>query len=94
MAEEKTTTDPDEKTTPDPEQVEAEIKETREDLGDTVGALAEKADLKKQAKLTADEAKERAQERIPDPILDNPVPVAAAAIGIVVLLLLFRRRSR
>jgi hypothetical protein len=83
-----------EKTTPEPEQVEAEIEETREDMGDTVAALADKADLKKQAKLKADEAKDRAQERIPDPILDNPVPVAAAAIGVVVVLLLIRRRNR
>jgi Protein of unknown function (DUF3618) len=84
----------DEKTTPDPEQVQAEIEETRADLGDTVAELADKADLKKQARLKADEAKDRAQERIPDPILDNPVPVAAAAIGVVVVLLLLRRRSR
>jgi hypothetical protein len=83
-----------EKTTPDPEQVEVEIEETRADMGDTVAALADKADLKKQAKRKADEAKDRAQERIPDPILDNPVPVAAAAIGVVVVLLLLRRRSR
>ena len=84
----------DEKTTPEPERIEAEIEETREDLGDTVAALADKADVKKQAKIKADEAKDRAQERIPDPILDNPVPVAAAAIGVVVVLLLLRRRSR
>jgi hypothetical protein len=83
-----------EQTTPEPEQVEAEIEGTREDMGETVAALADKADLKKQAKLKADEAKDRAQERIPDPILDNPVPVAAAAIGVVVVLLLLRRRRR
>ncbi len=82
------------KTTPDPERIEAEIEETREGLGDTVAALADQADLKKQAKIKADEAKDRAQERIPDPILDNPVPVAAAAIGVVVFLLLLRRRNR
>jgi hypothetical protein len=83
-----------EKTTSDPERIEAEIEETREDLGDTVAALADKADVKKQAKIKADEAKDRAQERIPDPILDNPIPVAAAAIGVVVVLLLLRRRNR
>ena len=83
-----------EKTTPVPERVEAEIEETREDMGDTVAALADKTDVKKQAKIKADEAKNLAQERIPDPILDNPVPVAAAAIGVVVVLLLLRRRSR
>jgi hypothetical protein len=83
-----------EKTTSDPERIEAEIEETREDLGDTVAALADKADVKKQARIKADEARNRAQERIPDPILDNPVRVAAAAIGVVVVLLLLRRRNR
>jgi hypothetical protein len=83
-----------EKTTPDPERIEAEIEATREDLGDSVAALADKADVKKQAKIKADEAKDRAQERIPDPILDNPVPVAAAAVGVIVVLLLLRRRNR
>lgn len=33
-----------------PEQIQAEIDQTREDLGDTVAAVADKADLKKQAK--------------------------------------------
>jgi MYXO-CTERM domain-containing protein len=83
-----------EKTAPDPEWIESEIEETREELGDTVAALADKADVKKQAKEKADEAKDHVQQRIPDPILDNPVPVAAAAIGLVLLLLVRRRRKR
>jgi len=47
-----------------PDQIEAEIEEAREDLGDTVGKLADKADVKKQARLKVDETKERAQEKV------------------------------
>jgi transposase-like protein len=40
-----------------PEQVQAEIVQTRAELGDTVAALAEKTDVKGQAKQAVDEAK-------------------------------------
>jgi ElaB/YqjD/DUF883 family membrane-anchored ribosome-binding protein len=46
-----------------PEQIEAEIERTREGLGDTVAALAEKTDVKRQAKQRVDATKERAQEK-------------------------------
>jgi len=46
-----------------PEEIEAEIAETREELGDTVGALADRADVRKQAKRKVEESKERAQEK-------------------------------
>ena len=42
-----------------PEELEAEIAETREDLGDTVAAVADKADVKKQAKK---KTKEKVEE--------------------------------
>jgi len=56
-----------------PEVIREEIGETREELGDTVAAVAEKTDVKKQAKAKvddvktqasakADEAKQKAQE--------------------------------
>ena len=45
------------------EQIEAEIEETREELGDTVGALADKTDVKKQAKQKAEETKDAAQAK-------------------------------
>ena len=47
-----------------PEQIEADIERTRRDMGDTVAAVAEKADVKAQAKLKVDEAKARVKERV------------------------------
>jgi hypothetical protein len=43
-----------------PEQLRAEIQETREDLGDTVEALAAKTDVKRRARERADELKSSA----------------------------------
>src|SRR5437588_4135946 len=43
--------------TREPEQIRADIQFTREQLGDTVAILAEKADVKAQAKHKVDEAK-------------------------------------
>jgi hypothetical protein len=43
-----------------PEQLRAEIEETREELGDTVEALAAKTDVKARAKERADELKSSA----------------------------------
>jgi ElaB/YqjD/DUF883 family membrane-anchored ribosome-binding protein len=47
-----------------PEQVRDEIEETRGELGDTVAALAEKTDVKAQAKQTVDAAKENVTGRV------------------------------
>jgi hypothetical protein len=44
----------------DPEQIKGEIKQTREELGDTVAAVSEKADVKKQAKAKVSRAKSQA----------------------------------
>ena len=46
-----------------PEQIEADIERTRRELGDTVAAVAQKADVKAQAKAKADELKQRATEK-------------------------------
>jgi hypothetical protein len=48
-----------------PEQIEADIERTRRDLGDTVAAVAEKADVKAQAKAKVDEAKARLRAKAP-----------------------------
>lgn len=46
-----------------PEQIQAEIEATREQLGDTVAAVAEKADVKNQARQRVDEAKQTMQAK-------------------------------
>lgn len=87
-----------------PEQIEAEIAETREELADTVEALAAKTDVKAQAKQktedakaqarqTADDAKTRAQAAAKSPA-DDPQFVTAVGVGVLVLLILFWRRRR
>jgi Protein of unknown function (DUF3618) len=47
-----------------PEEIEADIERTRREMGDTVAAVAEKADVKAQAKLKVDEAKARVKEKV------------------------------
>jgi len=46
-----------------PEQIQREIEATRENLGDTAAALAQKADVKGQAKAKVDEVKETVRQR-------------------------------
>jgi len=45
-----------------PEEIEAEIEDAREDLGDTVAEIADRADVKKQAGKKVEEAKAKASE--------------------------------
>jgi ElaB/YqjD/DUF883 family membrane-anchored ribosome-binding protein len=47
-----------------PEQIEKDIEETRDELADTVAAVAEKADVKKQAKAKVAETKARAKAKV------------------------------
>jgi ElaB/YqjD/DUF883 family membrane-anchored ribosome-binding protein len=47
----------------DPEQIQREIERTRAELGDTVEALAHKADVKAQAKQKLDETKASVVEK-------------------------------
>ena len=49
--------------TKSPEQIRADIEQTREELGDTVEALAEKTDVKEQAKSRISAAKDAAQTK-------------------------------
>jgi ElaB/YqjD/DUF883 family membrane-anchored ribosome-binding protein len=87
---------PEEKT---PAQIRAEIEATRRDLGDTVEALAEKTDVKAQAKAKVEDVKARAKEAAPESpqegvaraqvlVRENPRPAIAA--GVFVLFLLWR----
>jgi len=64
-----------------PEQIQREIEETREQLGDTVEALAAKTDVKARATATMSRASERVRRR----------PAPAIAIGVIVVGLLARR---
>lgn len=47
----------------EPEEIRSEIEQTREELGDTVEALAKKADVKEQAKKKIEDAKASAQHK-------------------------------
>jgi ElaB/YqjD/DUF883 family membrane-anchored ribosome-binding protein len=49
--------------TRDPEQIREEIEETRAELGDTVAAMAQKTDVKAQAKQRIDHAKATVTEK-------------------------------
>jgi hypothetical protein len=82
---------------PDPEQIKDEIEATREELGDTVAAVTEKADVKKQATAKKDAFVAKAKEVTPDSAgasaeqarrfaQQNPVPIglgAAFAAGLL-----------
>jgi hypothetical protein len=69
-----------------PEELRLEIERTRRQLGDTVDALSQKADVKQQAR----QKKEEVQERVKA----NPTPLAAAIGGSMALLLLLRLLKR
>jgi hypothetical protein len=74
-----------EKPPSDPEHVRQEIEETREDLGDTVEALAAKADVKARTQERAEELGQQARE--------NPTPLAigGAVAGVLLILWLWRK---
>lgn len=62
-----------------PEQIEAEIEQTRRDLGDTVAAVAEKADVKAQAKAKVEDAKARLRAKAPSSAGDGASQVGRVA---------------
>jgi hypothetical protein len=62
--------------TPDSETLRREIEETREALGDTAEALAQKADLKGQVKGRVDARKEQLQQ-----LQDKATTKARSAVG-------------
>jgi ElaB/YqjD/DUF883 family membrane-anchored ribosome-binding protein len=53
----------DETSSRDPAEIRVEIEESREELGETVAAVAEKTDVKKQAQAKADELKSQAGDK-------------------------------
>ncbi|BCB74180.1 hypothetical protein GCM10022251_10220 [Phytohabitans flavus] len=76
----------------DTEALRAEIRQTRAELGETVQALAAKADVKARVRRSAAHTAERARE--------NRVQLAAAATAVtgvlaaIVVLMVLRKRSR
>lgn len=63
----------------EPEEIREDIEQTREELGGTVAAMAEKTDVKKQAGAKVEELKGKAQE--------NPMPMALAGTFVAGFLL-------
>ncbi|MDO8212949.1 DUF3618 domain-containing protein [Conexibacter sp. CPCC 206217] len=75
----------------DPVALRAQIETTRAELGDTVAALAVKADVKAQARNRVAVAKQGARERaqtLQRSAKSNPVPFAAAGAALVALVAL------
>jgi uncharacterized coiled-coil DUF342 family protein len=83
--------------TPEIEQIRRDIAQTREQLGDTVAALAHKADVKSQAKAKVAERKEQLHEKQEDVkanVKDHPLLSAVAGalvIGLAIGWILARR---
>ena len=72
----------------EPEEIRRDIEETREELGDTVEALAAKTDVKAHAQEKVEDVKQQARA--------NRVPLAAIGAAVVALVawrLIARRRD-
>jgi methyl-accepting chemotaxis protein len=73
----------------DPEQIRRDIEQTRAQLGDTVEALAHKADVKAQATRKLDQAKTQATQKLEQTkasVAENPTPFVAAGALVAGLL--------
>ena len=81
-----------------PEEIRADIEHTREELADTAAALAERADVKARAHEKIEETKAKVSHKLDDTRRQakaNPMPpalVGAAVLGVVVGLIIVRRR--
>jgi len=77
-----------------PEEIQAEIKQTRGELGETVEALAEKADVKAQARARFDDVREQAKQRADQVKRDaraTPEPIIAGIIAVVIGFVILRK---
>jgi 1,4-dihydroxy-2-naphthoyl-CoA synthase len=85
---------------PDVAALREEIKQTRAELGETVQALAAKADVKARAKEQVEQTKQRARAHVHDAsvkVRRNPVPVVAALVAgaaLVGIILIVRGRRK
>ena len=84
-----------------PDELRAEIEQTREELAQTAQALGDKLDVKKQARSVAGSVQERVQERVQEVPSRaaaqwdrDPVPIVAAVVTFVTVLLVLGRRGR
>lgn len=78
-----------------PEQIRADIEKTRQELGDTVEALAAETDVKAQAAARVASAKAQAREVAQNARANLPASpgvVAGVAGGLLAGLLIWRRR--
>ena len=81
--------------TREPEEIRRDIESTRVEMGDTVEALAEKADVKTQAQRKAADVQEKvagARQSAVQKARENPIPVAVA--GALVAALILRRIAK
>jgi MYXO-CTERM domain-containing protein len=91
----------------DPDALREDIESTRESLGDTVDALAQKADVKGRVRTKVDERKEQVHQvqenakakarDTADQVRERPAPaggIVAALLGVLGLTWLVRRRRR
>ncbi|MEH1125828.1 DUF3618 domain-containing protein [Micromonospora sp. CPCC 206061] len=84
----------------DVEMLREDIRQARADLGETVQALAAKADVKARVRASAEHTRERALAQVHDAgvaVRRNAVPwaamVAGATAAIIVLMVIQRRRG-
>jgi Protein of unknown function (DUF3618) len=81
----------------DTEQLRREIERTRAELGATVEALSQKADVKAQARARAEEAKVQARQKAElarSRAQQKPQVPLAAGIGVAIVALWMIRRRR
>lgn len=81
----------------DPDALRDQIEQTREELGETVSALSDKADVKARAAEKADEVKHRAQEAgetAKAKAQENPVPFVIGAVVVLFVLRKLRKGRR
>jgi hypothetical protein len=81
-----------------PEEIEREIEQTREEVGDTVEALAAKTDVKARARKRADEIKAKARAHTPSSAQEgiakaNENKLALAGAGALLVAFWLGRRS-
>ena len=82
-----------------PDDIQADIERTRKELGETVGALSDKLDVKQRAKDKAAEARERVVETThsvgrvaTEPKVTAPVIAALVVAAVAVGFVAWRRR--